>query len=370
MSWHAAHRPASAASVRHPSLPAPRDCLHNPGLEAVFGAHLGIARGDELREIEDDLRLLPRGVVLHLAVDHDRAGAVRHGIHDALGEVHLGRVQAEHALGDVDLARMQRPGAGASVQERVAELRLAGGCVRKIAERSVEGLQIVARARVHHAGQRVVPEVLLEEGAWRVRLARVGQNSVGGMATADARRFHAAGGRKISRAEAHAVHARARRGDGFDVLHAFGGFKNGVDQDRFWQRVLGFELREELVQVVDVPRPFDLRQHDHVELAADGRHDLENVVERPGRVERIDARPQSRLAVVEGAGHGDEALPCRDLGVGRDGVLEIAEHDVHLGDQIADAGADLLVVRRDEMHHALQPHGQLAEGGRRAGGER
>ena len=38
-------------------------------------------------------------------------------------------------------------------------------------------------------------------------------------------------------------------------------------------------------------------------------------------------------AVVVGVGHVDEAAPRRHLGVGGDGVLEVAEHDVDLGDQ-------------------------------------
>ena len=103
------------------------------------------------------------------------------------------------------------------------------------------------------------------------------------------------------------------------------------------RRVLGFELGQQLIEVVDVPGPLDLRQHDHVELGAGGRHDLQDVVERPGRVERVDARPQPRLAEVVGLGHGDEAAPGRHLGVGGDGVLEVAQHDVDLGDEVLEA---------------------------------
>ena len=75
-----------------------------------------------------------------------------------------------------------------------------------------------------------------------------------------------------------------------------------------------------------------------IELGAGGRHDLQDVVERPGRVERVDARPQPGLAEVVGPGHLDEAAPRRRLGVGGDGVLEVAEHDVDLADQFAAAG--------------------------------
>ena len=39
------------------------------------------------------------------------------------------------------------------------------------------------------------------------------------------------------------------------------------------------------------------------------------------------------------------------------------------GDQLGNPRADLVDVRRDEMDHALEPHGQLPEGLRRADGE-
>ena len=41
-------------------------------------------------------------------------------------KAHFRRVRAEHALGDADLGRVQRPGAGAAEQEGVAELGFAG----------------------------------------------------------------------------------------------------------------------------------------------------------------------------------------------------------------------------------------------------
>ena len=77
------------------------------------------------------------------------------------------------------------------------------------------------------------------------------------------------------------------------------------------RRVLGLELGQQLVEVVDVPGPLDLGQHDHVELGADRRHDLQDVVERPGRVEAVDARPQPGLAEVVCPGHVDEARAAR-----------------------------------------------------------
>ena len=85
-------------------------------------------------------------------------------------------------------------------------------------------------------------------------------------------------------------------GDGVDVLDALGGLQDGMDEDRLLDPVPGLELRQQLVDVVDVPRPLDLRQHDDVELGADLGDDLDEVVERPGAVQRVDARPQPGAA--------------------------------------------------------------------------
>ncbi len=121
---------------------------------------------------------------------------------------------------------------------------------------------------------------------------------------------------------------------------------------------------------MDVPRPLDLGQHHHVELVADGGDDLDDVVERPGRIERVDPRPQPGAAEVVRLGHGDEALPRRRLGIDGDGVLEIAEHDVDLADQLRHLLAYLLDMRRHEMDHPLQPDRQVAQRRRRADRER
>ena len=65
------------------------------------------------------------------------------------------------------------------------------------------------------------------------------------------------------------MHARRGQRDLLDVLDAFGGFENGVDQDRLGDAVPGFELGEQLVEIMNVPGALDLGQHDHVELVAD-----------------------------------------------------------------------------------------------------
>ncbi len=142
-------------------VPAPERSAYR----RVARAHLGVLGGDQAGEVDHDLGLLPGGVVLHLAVDHDGAGAVRHGVEDLAGERHLAGIGREDPLGDGDLRGMQRPGAGAAHQEGVAELRLAGGRIGEVAERAVERLDAGGRAGIDHLGDGVVPEVLLEARA-------------------------------------------------------------------------------------------------------------------------------------------------------------------------------------------------------------
>ena len=111
------------------------------------------------------MALLDRGVVLHLPVEHHRAGAVAHRVDHPLRMGDVGGVGAEDLLGDVDLHRVQAPGADAAEQVGVAELVLAGDGVLDVAEGSVEREDAVGDARVDHAGDRVVPQVLLVGGA-------------------------------------------------------------------------------------------------------------------------------------------------------------------------------------------------------------
>ena len=190
------------------------------------------------------------------------------------------------------------------------------------------------------------------------------------MAAADAGGLHGARRGEIGGAEAHAVHARGGGGDRLDVVDALRGLQDGVDQDRLLDLMARLQLRQQLVEIVDVPGAVDLGQHDDVELVADGADDLGDVIERPGRIERVDAGPQARRAEIGGLGHGDEAVARRLLGVDWNGVFQIAQHHVDLGHQLGDLGADLLHVRRHEMDHALEPHRQFAQRGGRADGER
>ena len=122
---------------------------------------LGILRRQHFGQLDHHLALLPGGVVLHLAVDHVDAAAVGDRLKHLLGELDLVRRRAEDLLGDVDLDRVQRPGADAAEQEGGAELGLAAGRVLDVAEGAVEGQDPGRGAGVDHAGDRVVPGVLL-----------------------------------------------------------------------------------------------------------------------------------------------------------------------------------------------------------------
>ena len=134
--------------------------------------------------------------------------------------------------------------------------------------------------------------------------------------------------------------------------------------------VLRFEQRQILVDEVDVPRAFDLGNHDHVQLVADRLDQLRHVVEEPGAVQRVDANPQGGVAEIGRAGDLDKAGPCRFLGIDRNRVFQIAAQHVDLLGGDRDLGADLLDVRRKEMDHPLRPHRQFTQRLRCADGQR
>src|SRR5207237_1052935 len=106
----------------------------SPPVELVRRRQLLVALGEPPGEIDHDPTLLEGGVVLHLAVDHHRTGAVAHGGDDLLGPQHLGGRRAEDPPGDVDLHGVEAPRPDAAHEERVAELVLARDRVFDVAE--------------------------------------------------------------------------------------------------------------------------------------------------------------------------------------------------------------------------------------------
>ena len=68
--------------------------------------------------------------------------------------------------------------------------------------------------------------------------------------------------------------------------------------------------------------------------------------------------------------HFDKSFARGLLRVDGNGVFQIAEHHVDLPHELRHFGPHLLVVRRNEMDHPLQPDWQLAQRRRRANGKR
>ena len=189
------------------------------------------------------------------------------------------------------------------------------------------------------------------------------------MAAAHARRLHAPRGGQVGRADAHALHARRRRRDRLDVRDAERGLEDRVHEDRPLQPVARLELREQAVDVVDVPRALDLRDHDDVQPVADLADEPQQVVQHPRRVERVDARPQRRRPQVDLAPDPHQALARGLLAVDRHRVLEVAEQDVGALRHLRQLGRHLLVARVEEVDHprrrdrdlerrVRRPHGQ------------
>jgi hypothetical protein len=176
--------------------------------------------------------------------------------------------------------------------------------------------------------------------------------------------------RDAARSEAHAVQARARHRDLVNILDALGGLDERMDQDGARHPVAGLEQRDVLVHEVNIPRPLDLGDHQHIDLVAGIAHDLLEVVENPRTVQAVHPHPQGGVAEVVAGGHLDEPGPRSGLVLDGDRVLEIAAQHVALLDEFGHAGPDLLQVRREEVHHAFGTQGHLTERRRRARGKR
>ena len=324
---------------------------------------LGILGGQLPGQLDDHPALLDRGVVLHLPVEQHRAGAVAHRLDHPLGVGDVGRVRAEHPPGDVDLARVQAPGADAAEEVGVAELVLAGDGVGDVAERPVVRQHAVRHAGVDHAGDRVVPQVLLVGGPRHVGVlgVRILAHEVPRMAAADPGRLHPPVGGEVGRPERQALHPRRGGADLLHVGHTAGGLQDGVDEDRAIQAGLGLQLGQQPVDVVDILGPLDLGDHDHVEGVADLGDGGDDVVEPPRRVERVDPRPELGVAVAPRLADLDQAGPRRLLLGRRDGILEVGQQDVDGRRDRRHLGHHLRVLRRQEVDHPRRPHRDLPQ---------
>ena len=223
--------------------------------------------------------------------------------------------------------------------------------------------------RIDHAGHSVVPQILLHKRAWCIRVDGITKHPIEWMTAANARGLHAARCGKIGRPEAHAVHAWAGAGNLFDVLHAFRRFEQCVDENRARDVVSRFQQCEILVDKVDVPRPFDLGNHDDIDLVSGIAHNLVQIVEDPRTVQAIDAHPERGVAKIVGARHLDESASRCFFVVDGNCIFEIAAEHIGLRYHLRNARPDLLDVRRKEMDHALGANRQVAHGQRRTDGE-
>ena len=102
---------------------------------------------------------------------------------------------------------------------------------------------------------------------------------------------------------------------------------------------------------MDVLGPLDLRDHDHVEGVADLGHRLGDVVEEPGRVERVEPGPELGGAEVDALADRDQAGPGLLLVGGRDAVLQVAQDDVDPGGDVGHLGHHLVDRRWEEVDH-------------------
>src|SRR6185437_12084297 len=93
-------------------------------------------------------------------------------------------------------------------------------------------------------------------------------------------------------------------------------------------------------------------------------------IQCPGRVECIDARPETGRSELDRLAQFDEPFARGNLRFDRDRVLEITEDDVDLADDLRDFRANLVDMRRDEMDHPFKPDRRFAQGRRSTDGER
>ena len=231
-----------------------------------------------------------------------------------------------------------------------------------------------AGAGVDHARDRVVPGVLLggrRAGAFGVVRVGVLDHAVAGVAAADARRLHAPRRGEVGRAEAHALHARAGGGDLLEVRHAVRRLEDRVHEDRAleaapWPRAGRAGGRRSGCPTA--PSTFGTMITSS--LSPISLTSLRQVVEHPRGLERVDARPQLRVAEVDLAADLDQALARGLLAVDRHGVLEVAEQDVDLGRDVGRLGDHLLVGEVEEVDHPRRQERDLAERLGRVDGER
>ena len=260
---------------------------------------------------------------------------------------------------------MQRPGADAAHQIRVAELLFARGFIGEIAERPVHWLHAHASrthppcARTCNAKDPAAPGV--------AHLALNQRRST--LCSQDARRRRAwfsfcatppesAGPRQMP----------CMRGLAPAMASTFATpcavSRDCVQQDRPLHAVLGFQQRQQLIHVMDVPRSLDLRHHDHIELIADvPRRAPSHHPRCQGEFSALMRAqyPTPAPAKVETLAHLNRACARGVFRVGRNRVFQIGQDQHRPVWPCRRRGrSQLLIMGRHKMDHPLEPHRQLA----------
>ena len=83
------------------------------------------------------------------------------------------------------------------------------------------------------------------------------------------------------------MHPRRGAGDRLYVVDALRRFQDGVNQNWFFDFVACFDLRQQLVKIMNVPGAVDLGQHDDVELVADRAHDFDTSSSAQGELSAL-----------------------------------------------------------------------------------
>ena len=143
-----------------------------------------------------------------------------------------------------------------------------------------------------------------------------------------------------------------------------------MHEDRTIESRPGLELREQPVHIVDVPGALDLRHHYDLQAITDFADQRGQLIECPGRLERVDPRPQSGPGQFGVTPDSDQPVAGRELALDRHAILEVAEHNVALRRERGNLRRHALVRRVEEVDHPRGRHRYLAQRHRRADRER
>ena len=137
-----------------------------------------------------------------------------------------------------------------------------------------------------------------------------------------------------------------------------------------FEPALRLELREQPIDVVDVPGAFDLRDHDHVELVADLADDGRQVVEEPGAVEAVHPRPE--LGRPKSVSRAIFTSPSRAATLFSTSIASsrFASRMSHLLGDLRHLRRHARIARVEEVDHPRGAEGNLAQRLGRADAER